>query len=162
MRTFLFIYEPLTSKMLVTIELLTYPLNDPETTTSLVLSLKTDISYLPDHDFTFSLEKPFRCFSLAAVSHGILPLVYGWPRSRPVTKLHDLSSLKVQTINNFACSWLLPHGLSKKTMSRMSKTLRVLRRLTNFVTLVVYSIEVDLMLHPMSKVKGNFRKEILE
>ena len=39
MRTFLFIYEPLTSKMLVTIELLTYPLNDPETTTSLVLSL---------------------------------------------------------------------------------------------------------------------------
>ena len=53
MRTFLFIYEPLTIKMLVTIELLTYPLNDPETTTSLVLSLKTDISYLPDHDFTF-------------------------------------------------------------------------------------------------------------
>ena len=43
MRTFLFIYEPLTSKMLVTIELLTYPINDPETTTSLVLSLKTDI-----------------------------------------------------------------------------------------------------------------------
>ena len=75
MRSFLFIYEPLTSKMLVTIELLTYPLNDPETTTSLVLSLKTDISYLPDHDFTFSLEKPFRCISLAAVSHGILPLV---------------------------------------------------------------------------------------
>ena len=62
--------------MLVTIELLTYPLNDPETTTSLVLSLKIDISYLPDHDFTFSLEKPSHYISLAAVSHGIL---LWWP-----------------------------------------------------------------------------------
>ena len=41
MRTFLFIYEPLTSKMLVTIELLTYPLNDPGTTTSLVCHWKS-------------------------------------------------------------------------------------------------------------------------